>query len=394
MLVAEILLFLLALTVLVPLLVLAIEVLVALPRHPPREMPTGRRPRVGVLIPAHNESLLIAGTVTSILPGLGPDDRVLVVADNCTDDTARVAAAAGAEVVERVDPERRSKVYALDFGVRHFEKAPPEVVIVVDADCEVEGDTLERLARVCVLSGRPTQGLYLMKATSGAGLHTRIAEFAWMVKNQVRAMGTWRMGLPCHLMGSGMAFPWRCISSVPLTGSYISEDYKLGLDLARSGTPAVFCPEAKISSQFPSNTEGIAIQRTRWEHGHIALILGNAPGLLLEALWTGNRPLLNLVIDLGVPPVALLSLLVLLNGFMAVALYIAGGSAVPACLSLAAIFLLSLSVTLAWAAYGRHILTPRDLLLAPLYAMGKLPLYRKFLVRRQLEWVRARRDGE
>src|ERR1700722_19945752 len=57
------------------------------------------RPRTAVVIPAHNESGGLVATLQDIKQQLRPDDRLLVVADNCTDETAAVAAACGAEVV-------------------------------------------------------------------------------------------------------------------------------------------------------------------------------------------------------------------------------------------------------------------------------------------------------
>ncbi|HXM34723.1 MAG TPA: glycosyltransferase, partial [Pyrinomonadaceae bacterium] len=75
---------------------------------------------VAVLVPAHNESAGLLPTITDIKRQLFAGDRLLVVADNCTDDTAAIAAARGAEVIERNDPSRRGKGYALDFGVRHL----------------------------------------------------------------------------------------------------------------------------------------------------------------------------------------------------------------------------------------------------------------------------------
>src|SRR5205085_6347229 len=85
-----------------------------------------RRPRVAVLMPAHNEAAGIAASLATVTPQLVAGDRLLVVADNCVDDTAAVAAAAGAEVVQRRDTTRRGKGYALGFGLRHLAPDPPE----------------------------------------------------------------------------------------------------------------------------------------------------------------------------------------------------------------------------------------------------------------------------
>ena len=73
----------------------------------------------------------------------------------------------------------------------------------------------------------------------GAGLRTRILEFAWRVKNQVRPKGTFRLGGACHLMGTGMALPWALISQANLATGHIAEDMKLGVDLTIAGGAVV-----------------------------------------------------------------------------------------------------------------------------------------------------------
>ena len=84
-------------------------------------------------------------------------------------------------MVQRSDPTRRGKGFALDFGVRHLEADPPEVVIIVDADCQLAPGAVDRLAQRCRQSGRAVQALYLMHSPPDAGLKTRMAELAWIV---------------------------------------------------------------------------------------------------------------------------------------------------------------------------------------------------------------------
>ena len=62
---------------------------------------------LAVLVPAHNEGAGMRDTLSDIKAQLRRGDRLLVVADNCSDDTADIAAAAGADVVERNEPESR-----------------------------------------------------------------------------------------------------------------------------------------------------------------------------------------------------------------------------------------------------------------------------------------------
>ena len=71
---------------------------------------------LAVLMPAHDEAVGISAAIRALVPQLRHTDRLLVVADNCSDDTAAVALASGAEVTVRVDPVLRGKGYALDHG--------------------------------------------------------------------------------------------------------------------------------------------------------------------------------------------------------------------------------------------------------------------------------------
>jgi cellulose synthase/poly-beta-1,6-N-acetylglucosamine synthase-like glycosyltransferase len=388
----EILLCALAALTLVPVAVLFLQVVMALPGYRAREKPGGLRPAAAIVVPAHDEALGIAQTLRSIMPQLVAGDRLLVVADNCTDDTAAVAAAAGAEVIERKDPERRGKGYALDFGVRHLERSPPEVVIVIDADCLAAAGTIDRLARLGAQTARPVQGSDLMHSPPGAGLNARIAEFAWLVKTQVRPLGYHRLGLPCQLLGTGMALPWPTLSDAALASGDIVEDLMLGIRLTRCGAPPLFCPEARVTSFFPSSTDGVRAQRIRWEHGHVAMILRDVPRLIVEAIRQGNVNLMALALDLCVPPLALLLLMLLILFAGSAVFFAATELALPFLLAAAALVLLVPAVLLAWVGHGQQVISLSDLAYAPFYALWKIPLYFKFLVRRQIEWVRSKRD--
>ncbi|MGH8328802.1 MAG: glycosyltransferase family 2 protein [Steroidobacteraceae bacterium] len=382
-----------ALVLLVPILTLALEVIASIPRRPWAE-PTAGRPSLAVVVPAHDEAALIGATVRAILAQLLPNDRLIVVADNCSDETAAVASAAGARVIVRNDSTRRGKGYALDFGVRHLTADPPDVVLIVDADCRVGEGCVDRLARTCIATGRPVQALYLMHAPAGAGLTGRIAEFAWTLKNLIRPAGLRRLGLPCQLMGTGMAFPWRCIARADLASGHIVEDLKLGLELARDGSPALFCPEALVTSDFPASAEGFKSQRMRWEHGYLGVLLRDAPAMIAQSLAKRSLPQLALGLDLCVPPIALLVLLTSAVWLAAGLIYAWAGSVTPLLLASAELALLGCCVLIAWGRYGRNIISGASLAFAPLYALAKIPLYLRFLVARQIDWVRSKRDHE
>jgi cellulose synthase/poly-beta-1,6-N-acetylglucosamine synthase-like glycosyltransferase len=387
----ELLLNVAAVVLSIPVVVIFTQVIFAfLPNH--REsISTTSKVKFAVLVPAHDEADGIAATINSILPQLSSEDRLLVVADNCSDDTAQIAAQNGAEVIERHDPDNRGKGFALDYGIHFLARNPPAVVVIVDADCFVEDNALIKLVTYSVQRNRPVQCLYLMLAPEGAGLKVKIAEFAWVVKNLVRPLGYARLGLPCQLMGTGMALPWAAISNINLANGNLVEDMKLGIDLSKSGNPPLFYEDALVTSYFPSASEARSSQRTRWEHGHLSLIFSQVPRLLVQGIVNGNKELLAITLDLCVPPLALLVVmlfgLLTLSGF----LYMAANSYLPLQITVYSIAILTSAIFLAWWGWGRQIIPFRTFLLIPIYVISKIPNYLKFLFNRQKEWVRTDR---
>lgn len=389
----EIALAVIAVVLLVPSMVIFIQVLLAcLPRIRTEYVPAGNM-KIAVLIPAHNEASGIADTLYSIRSQLRPGDRMLVVADNCNDDTAKIARKSGAEVIERRDIERRGKGFALDFGIRYLAKSPPDVVVIIDADCLAAEAALPRLAAAAMSLGRPVQALYLMYANDPS-LRSRIAEFAWCVKNLVRPLGYAKLDLPCQLMGTGMAFAWSTIENADLANGNIVEDMKLGIDLCKSGRATLFYPDALVTSYFPIAAEVQSGQRARWEHGHLAMIIAEAPGMLVKGITKLDRQMIAMAFDLSVPPLALLVFLLLgyaMVSGLVVALF---GTGVTALLvTLVAIALVTFSIVIAWWGWGRKIISLRDLLLVPVYVALKIPHYIRFLFKRQKSWNKTERDS-
>src|SRR5690606_22233480 len=102
-----------------------------------------------IVVPAHNEASGIGRTLASLRAIDWPRDRfrILVVADNCTDNTAAIARNAGAHVLERQDEHRRGKGHALAFAFEASRRdALADAVVVVDADTGVSPNLLEAFA--------------------------------------------------------------------------------------------------------------------------------------------------------------------------------------------------------------------------------------------------------
>jgi cellulose synthase/poly-beta-1,6-N-acetylglucosamine synthase-like glycosyltransferase len=382
----------------IPATVLFLEVVaaIALPPRKCLQRPNqDSRRRVAIIIPAHNESAGLLPTIGDINLQMRAGDRMLVVADNCIDDTAAVAAATGAEVIERNDPTRMGKGYALDFALKHLSLDPPAIVIIIDADCRVEEGAIDQLATACAMTHSPIQALNLMTAPDETRINYRVAEFAWRVKNWVRPLGLNALNLPCQLMGTGMAFPWGVIRSGNLANRSIVEDLKLGIDLAQSGTPAQFCPSASVKSHFPLSVEGAESQRQRWEGGHIGMILTTAPRLIFKAIAGRNFDLLALTLDLAVPPLSLLVILLAGMSLVGGIAVLFGYSSVALIISGACFIAVLLAIFLSWLKCGRDLLPPSAAFSIILYIVAKLPIYRQLLSRNSdLQWTRTDRNKD
>jgi cellulose synthase/poly-beta-1,6-N-acetylglucosamine synthase-like glycosyltransferase len=349
-------------------------------------------PRVAILIPAHNEELTIKPTIQQILATTPKSYRLIVIADNCTDETATVARSVGATVIERQDSQRLGKGYAMDFGLNFLAANPPDVVVFIDADSQVEFGTIEKLTQKAARTNHPIQATYLMAKPNNPTPKDAISAFAFKVKNLVRSRGMAKLGLPCLLSGTGMAFPWGVIRAVDLASGDIVEDMKLGLNLNLAGHTPLYCPEARVIGSLPQNTLAATTQRTRWEHGHLHTISTHVPILLSAAIRQRRIDLLLVALDLCIPPLSLL--VVIWIGLLVTSLLIAifSGFWIPVMITSAAGVALMSAIFIAWWKFSRDDLPLTQLLSIPIYILWKIPLYLKFFVQPQKAWIRTERD--
>nr|WP_202924792.1 glycosyltransferase family 2 protein [Myxacorys almedinensis] len=348
--------------------------------------------RIAVLVPAHNEEVCLSVTLADVLPQLRAQDRLIVIADNCTDATAEVARQVGASVIERHNLTLIGKGYALDYGLHHLMSDPPDVVMLIDADCRVQPDTIDCLTRVAIATGRPAQATYLMAKPTVSSPKDAVSAFAFTVKNLVRPLGLSRLKLPCLLTGTGMAFPWEVIRSVSLANGHLVEDMKLSLDLTIAGHAPIYCPEALVIGNLPQHERAARGQRTRWEHGHLQAIRMYVP-LLVKAGIEKQRPeAFSLALELCIPPLSLFVMGWLGLAMVALAWGAMSGLWTAAGLMAMAGGCLSTAILMAWAKFGRADLPLGDLLTVPFYLLWKIPIYLKFLVQPQRDWVRTERD--
>lgn len=375
----------------IPLMVLSLELVAGL--APSRRRPLPAAPiEAAVLIPAHDEAAGISATLASLREVVPPGTRILVVADNCTDETATRARLAGAEVVERRDPDHRGKGYALAFGRDHLANClPPDVVIVLDADCRLSPSSAATLCQEAHARGAPAQAINLITPDLSAAPMVQISNFAMVVKNLLRSRGMQRLGGAALLTGTGMAFPWPLFAKADLATGSIVEDLALGIEMTRAGHPPRLVEEAHVRSA-PAAMGDALQQRRRWEHGFLDVFRRRALPVLGGGLKRRSLREVLLGLHLLVPPLALLLTVAVLVAVALGGLAALGASAMPLLAMLALLGVVLALVGGAWLVAGRPFLSGGALLRAPFYVLWKLPIYAGFLKKPQSSWTRTPRQ--
>ena len=388
----NLLLAIVAVILTIPCLVFCFECLATLlPRNSQLPNTESPRPRTTVLIPAHNEAEQIEAVLATVLAELTELDRVVVVADNCHDNTAKLAKSTGVTVLERENLTQRGKGYALDYGLSFIKNDPPEAVVILDGDCIVQPQTIAKITRLACATGRPVQSTYLMNQPDNPSLKDNISMFSLKVKNLVRLLGLNRLGMHSLLTGSGMAFPWEVINRVSLAGSKTTDDTQLTVDLALTGCQPIFCEESLTMGRLMKDKDAQS-QRSRWEHGHLEMILVEVPRLVKAFTKQRRLLLLVLALDIAIPPLSLLVMMVVSTTVIAWLAAIVGASFVPAIAMTGALIILTFGVLIAWLKFGRSDLPLNNLAAIPLYILGKIPIYFRFLVKPQSRWLKTERD--
>ena len=285
--------------------------LLAAARRRPPPPPAPGTPRVTVLIPAHDEGAGVRATVASVRALDWPAERldVVVIADNCTDDTAAQAAAAGARVLERDAPDARGKGRALAWAVERVAAGgpPPDAVVVVDADCTVEPGLLRAFAAHWAAGAEAVQARYLVANPAAApAAAARAAAFA--LAADVRPLGKDRLGLSCGLLGTGMGFTWAHLQRHPWSSFGLTEDVERHLALVLAGERVVLASETAVHSAMPESLDGATSQQSRWEAGKLTLVRRWTPRLLAAGARERDPVRVHAGLELVVPPQSLLAL--------------------------------------------------------------------------------------
>jgi cellulose synthase/poly-beta-1,6-N-acetylglucosamine synthase-like glycosyltransferase len=341
--------------------------------------------KLAIVVPAHNEELLVGRSVMSLRASAGPAGKILVVAHNCVDGTAARAGSAGAEVLVYNDPDAKGKGFALRHGFAHALAAGADAVMVVDADSIVSANTVSAVHVAFAAGARVVQCRYEMESTTDRS-STRLAALAFRGFNVIRPRGRERLGLSAGILGNGFAIARTVLETIPYDAFSVVEDLEYHLHLVMAGERVRYLDEAVISADFPESRAGEAVQRSRWEGGRLLTARTWALPLMGKILG-GRLRLLEPLCDLTGLPLA----------FGVFALLAAVCIPLPWLRWYAAVSLgvvLAHVLTAAWA--GPDFLKTLQLLaMAPVYILRKLWMIPGVLrgSSAKAAWVRTERDN-
>lgn len=375
------------------LMVLYLDILaIAAARWRPRARPVALHYRFALLVPAHNEEVLLPRLLRSIADLEYPRDRydVHVVADNCTDRTAAVARASGAFVHVRTDAQELGKGYALRWLLRTLAARglPYDAYVIVDADSIVSANLL------ATFNAHLEHGDQAMQAYYGVlnyeeSWPSALRYVALTLFNGLRPRGRDALGLSAGLRGNGMCFAASIIERFGWDAFTLAEDVEFHLVLVGAGIRVAYAGEATVLAEMPTTLRQSQSQNVRWERGRLQLLRAYGLPLLADALRRRDVLRLDAVGEGLVPPFSVVMGLSSLS------------FALTAALRLRAAWRLATLVLLGQAGYtfaglklagaGRRAYLA--LLMAPIYIAWKLWIYviAALGLRGESTWVRTER---
>ncbi len=339
--------------------------------------------RLAVVVPAHNEASNIETCLQNLIKFADEKTAIIVIADNCTDETASVAEKTGARVLVRNNPAERGKGYALDFAFNELLPENFDAYLVIDADTIVAPNLFDESRRAFISGADAIQCRYTV-ANADSSVRTRLMNVALLAFNVLRPRGRAFFGISCGILGNGFGLRAETLHAVPYKARSVVEDLEYHLDLIRKDFKVSFIDAASVYGEMPASGKGVKTQRSRWEGGRLRMIWEFAPKLFSEVL-RGRFRLIEPLLELLLLPLAFHVALL----FVALAQFsFALQSAALLSLAVAALHILA-----AIAVGGGGLKDLAALFAAPFYILWKLTLLKSLVksARSDNEWVRTAR---
>ena len=276
--------------------------------------------RFMTIIPAHNEENVVANLIESLKNQDYPKELydIYVIADNCTDNTAKIAKEAGAIVYERFDEDKKTKGYALQWFLAQKiqEDAPYDAFCVFDADNIADKNFLKAMNKKLCQGENVVQGYRDIKNPTDNWITAGYAIFYWTM-NRFYHLARYNLGLSPLLNGTGFMVRFDVIKPTGWDTKTLTEDIEFSLKNIIAGRKLGWATDAIVYDEQPTGFKQSWTQRSRWTVGHIQC-MKEYTGLLAAAV-KEKKTLMNfdgLLYILGSIPMFVITLILLLINFI------------------------------------------------------------------------------
>jgi cellulose synthase/poly-beta-1,6-N-acetylglucosamine synthase-like glycosyltransferase len=266
------------------------------------EFEPSRLRRFAVLVPAHNEEQYLPRLLESLQGQAYPADRfrVKVIADNCTDGTARASGRFDADILERTDATHRGKGHALRWALDRIDLAGFDAVVVVDGDSWVNPQFLKHL-NLQMERGDLVIQSYNGVANPEYSWFTRLMDISETMANEIVHRAKRKLGLSCHLLGNGMCFDVRILALQPWDAFSVGEDWEYYAKLVQRGVLIGYSRDARQYHQESVGIRQASQQRFRWSGGRFQVLRDYGPSMIANGFRTRNLRSLDACLPLVLP---------------------------------------------------------------------------------------------
>ena len=227
--------------------------------------------RFAIFIPAHNEEIVVENIVDNLKQLNYPKDSydLYVIADNCTDNTAAIANAAGANVLERFDDKQKGKGHALQWAfekVLYGEDCEYDAAVVFDADNLVSKNFLKEMNNKLCDGQKVLQG-YIDSKNPNDSWITASYSIAFWSSNRLFQCARSFLGMSCEIGGTGFCMDVQVLKQVGWHATCLVEDLEFTMKLVLNGIKVGWAHEAIVYDEKPLTLAQSWNQRRRWMQG-------------------------------------------------------------------------------------------------------------------------------
>ena len=272
------------------------------------------------IIPAHNEETVIGNLVESLKAQDYPTDKydIYVIADNCTDDTAKVAKEAGAIVMKRFDDVNKTKGFALNWFLKQkiAENADYDAFCVFDADNIVDKNFLKNMNKKLCQGEEVVQGYRDIKNPTDSWIAGGYAIFYWMM-HRFYHLARYNLGLSPLLNGTGFMVKFDLLKPNGWQTITLTEDIEFSLINIAAGRKLGWATDAIVYDEQPITFMQSWSQRSRWTVGHLQCMQHYTKDLAKGVV--DYKTLMNfdgLLYMFGIPMMILTLLLLVINSLL------------------------------------------------------------------------------